>query len=504
MTPTSSKQASDGSQTSEMTTETSNMTKIICTIGPATADVESLRRLIEAGMAVARLNGSHNTLEWHAATIGAIRAVDPTIAILFDLPGIKIRVSSPVDPVFFPSESELIFTSDARQVGENRVHVDVNRIGAAAGVGDKLILSDGMQTLQITAIAADRITCSVFGDGWVGKGTGINIPAAKHEITDLTAIDRGMLRFVADNHVDMVGLSFVESKDFVQKVRHELNESNIGLIAKIESQPGVDNLPEILREVEGILLDRGDLGSETKIERVGILQKEVISIANLFAKPVIIGTQILQSMVLNAQPTKAEVTDVTNAVLDGASALMLSAETAVGNYPIESVRMMRQIIEEVERSALRYREVPRYRPSPHVVAEDQYAAAKAIAEAIHVMTETVAISKIVCVTMTGFAAVLLSAYDLGCPILAITNSESTLRRMRLLRGVDGVLYKFRFDPQTSEHIVASLKRLWDIGKLRRDDVIAVASVMHPRRGNRMNSVSIHEVGDLVESFGWAT
>jgi pyruvate kinase len=372
-------------------------TRIVATLGPATSTSEKIRALIEAGVDVFRLNFSHGTHEFHGELIKGIRRIsgERPIAILQDLCGPKLRLTKPVK-------------------GRPGEIVEID-LPASVKKGDPVLLADGIMHLEVVDAKHSRVV--VGGD--IPTGKGINLPSSDLDIPSLTEKDRKDLEFGVKNGVDYVALSFVRRASDLDEVK----KCGIPVVAKIEKPEAVRRIEEIVRSADGVMVARGDLGVEIPIERVPVVQKRVISLANREGKMVITATQMLRSMVDSPQPTRAEATDVANAVLDGTDAVMLSEETAAGNYPIESVRVMDRILGEVE---------PMLTPRSDLLSPD---AADAIAQAACTLSERVGARAIVVPTSTGFTARKISSYRPRIPILVLTNSELVRRRLSLVWGV---------------------------------------------------------------------
>jgi pyruvate kinase len=372
-------------------------TRIVATLGPATSSSEKLRALIEAGVGVFRLNFSHGTHAQHGELIKGIRHIagERPVAILQDLCGPKLRLSAPVR-------------------GKPGEIVEIE-LPSTVRAGDPVLLADGIMQLEVVDARRSRVV--VGGD--IPAGKGINLPSSTLDIPSLTPKDREDLAFGVAQKVDYVALSFVRRASDLDEVK----KSGIPVVAKIEKPQAIQNLEDIVLAADGVMVARGDLGVEIPIERVPVAQKRVIALANREGKPVITATQMLRSMVDNPAPTRAEATDVANAVLDGTDAVMLSEETAVGKYPVESVRMMDRILQEAE---------PLLQPRRDVLGPDN---AEAIAHAACTIAERVNASAIVVPTSTGFTARRIARYRPRIPILVLTNSETVRRSLALVWGV---------------------------------------------------------------------
>ncbi|MEI7590904.1 MAG: pyruvate kinase, partial [Deltaproteobacteria bacterium] len=338
-------------------------TKIICTIGPSTNSPAQIEKLILSGMDVARLNFSHGNHKEHGNCINTIRKIGKKlrlpIAIMQDLPGPKNRIGKFAEGMIELKKDDIFTITDKKVLGDkSKVSVSVPHLSQRVNVGDDIFLNDGTMKLKVLDTTSTDIKCQVMVGGMLGSEKGINIPNVETDISALTDDDWKHLDFGVEQKVDFVALSFVSSADDIIKVREFIHSknANIGIIAKIERNTALDNLDEIIDCADGIMVARGDLGLEIPIQRVPIVQKNIINKCNLLGKPVIVATQMLESMVNSPTPNRPEVTDIANAIFDGADALMLSEETAIGSYPIEAVSMMFKIIMETE-AALPYDEI---------------------------------------------------------------------------------------------------------------------------------------------------
>ena len=315
-----------------------NNTRIVATIGPATNNEDSLIHLRNAGMSIARLNGSHNSLEWHAEVITLIHKVLPETPILMDIPGRKIRtIQLAEEPVFLVGDI-IILTTDTSFDGKEKVPVNYDQLHNDLMAGQTVLADDGTLRFTITKIIGRDIYLRAETAGCLKSKKGINVPFVTLNTKLVTERDQTMIRFAQDNYIDFIGLSFVESKEHVQAIREIIQPRTYPrIVSKIENQGGINNMLEIIQVSDGIMIDRGDLSMETELDSIALRQKEIILSARRYAKPVIVATELLHSMIENNFPTKAEVCDISNAVLDGCAAVMLSGETAIGKNPVEAV-----------------------------------------------------------------------------------------------------------------------------------------------------------------------
>lgn len=411
-------------------------TKIVCTIGPATRDQSMVRRLVACGVDVFRINFSHGDRGEHLEEIRTIRKeavrAKKTVAILQDLPGPKIRVgkieNGAVDLV---KGSSLLLTS--RKVLGNESEVSVNYPDLIRFVkrGDTLHLADGLIRLKVEETTADGASCTVAVGGTLSSGKGVNAPGVRMKIKYPTPQDVEHLKFGLSHGVDFVALSFVRSPSDVKAARRLFGRSDASVIAKVEKREAVENFDPLLEVADGIMVARGDLGIEVPIERVPVIQKEIISKCNEAGKPVIVATQMLVSMVSSPVPSRAEATDVSTAVLDGADAVMLSDETAVGKYPVEAVLTLERIAKSAERVLGKYGH-----PLPE---EETLPTEEAIARAASRLARYVGAKVIVTPTHTGSTARRISKYRPEQPIVALCTAPSVARRMKLCWGVVPVL-----------------------------------------------------------------
>ncbi len=411
-------------------------TKIVCTIGPASRSPETLARLVDAGMDVARLNFSHGNHAEHAAVIQALRAIagraERPIAILQDLSGIKIRIGAIADGTV-RLEPGSVFTLTTRDVpgDANEVSVGFPDLPRCVKPGDRLLLADGDLELRAESGTAQDVRCRVVTGGPLSSHKGISLPSGSIPARGLTAKDREDLAFGLAQGVDYVALSFVRSADDVREARAlaAAQGASVPLIAKIEKHEALALLDEILAESDGLMVARGDLGVETPLEHVPLLQKLMIEKANRAGKPVITATQMLLSMVENPRPTRAEVADVANAILDGTDALMLSEETAAGRYPVEAVATMRRIAEDTEAAFPFERWMRRFEDTA------LQSLPEAVAGAACELAEHVGAAVIVAWTESGATARLVARHRPRRPILALSTRPESARRLALVWGV---------------------------------------------------------------------
>jgi len=411
-------------------------TKIVCTIGPSSIVPSVIRQLLEAGMNVARINASHGTVEEHAEYLGLLRREATKLklspAMLLDLPGPKDRTGKVrKGGIRLREGADFILTTRDVLGDESQVSVDLPDLPHHVKLGQTILLDDGLISLKVESISADSVKCKVVTGGRLYDNKGIAVPGVTWDIDAVTEEDWRHLEFAVVQDVDFVGLSFVRSAEDVIKVREFLVErgSTAKIIAKIERLEGLNNFDAILEAADGVMVARGDLGVQIPIQRVPIVQKELIKKCNHAGKPVIVATQMLESMVDSPMPTRAEATDVANAIFDGTDAIMLSEETAVGQYPVETVKMMSLIALEAE-AALPYDENMASRGKYLQPLTDD-----AISYAACHTAHQLGARAIIAYTASGSTARRVSKYRPRTPILAVTAIESIRRQLSLSWGV---------------------------------------------------------------------
>lgn len=450
-------------------------TKIVCTIGPASSSYEKIEKMIQGGMDVARLNFSHGSHEKHCQVIENIRQAslktNESVAILQDLGGPKIRIGKiEKEPIFLKKGFSFILTNREVPGDEQGVSVTFPSLPQKVKRGDYIFLADGTLELKVKELTPTDIICRVVRGGKLTSHKGINIPNISMDISSLTEKDYQDILFGIKNKVDFIGLSFTRNAEDVLRARKFLKENgaeDISLIAKIEKKEAVDNLKEIIETSDGIMIARGDLGVEIPLENVPLVQKDIIKRCNFVGKPVITATQMLMSMVNSPRPTRAEVTDVANAILDGTDAIMLSEETAVGNYPVEATETMNKIALRIEK-AIDYKKI---------LSERSLSVKPTNSDAISHATCQVALDlkakAIVTFTLSGSTARMVSRYRPPVPIIAASTQDSTVRKLALSWGV----YPFKSDEleNTDDMIEKSKKIALKTGLAKSGDKIIITA-----------------------------
>jgi pyruvate kinase len=416
-------------------------TKIVCTLGPASSNPETVLALVEGGMDMARINMSHGSREDHQRSIAAVRtaaeAVRRPVAVLADLAGPKIRVGDLPEPIEL-TPGEIVVLVPAASAREGEIPTTYAPLAREIEPGQGVLLDDGLLELRCTGTDGDRTILEVVRGGTLNSRKGINLPAVNLKAPSLTEKDLADLEFVLDQGVEYVGLSFVRRPDDVIDLKRRVGGRAL-VVAKIEKVQALQAIEEILPETDAVMVARGDLGVELPFERVPLAQKRIVQLANYYGRPVITATQMLESMIEYPRPTRAEASDVANAVLDGTDAVMLSGETAVGAYPLQALDALVKIAREIERSGVLERG-PRYvtRPSARArggaTAREHAVAAATVEAARQIMAPAIMV-----ITRSGFTARLVSSYRPPVPVVAVTTDLSTYRQLAAVWGVDPVL-----------------------------------------------------------------
>lgn len=447
-------------------------TKIVCTLGPASASAEIIRALIDAGMRVVRINCSHGTATEHADCIHLVRdvaaAAGVAIAILYDLSGPKIRIGTMDTPVMLEAGKEFTLTARA-EIAPGEVPLGFTQLPQFVHPGLRILLDDGSLEAEVVAKNDTDITLRALVSGPLGSHKGINLPGETLPIPAVTEQDLEDVRLGLQLGVDWIAMSFVRSAEDILPIKNVMAELGISrpVIAKIEKHEALDNLDEIIATYDGVMVARGDLGVEVSLERIPIFQKQIIRQANRMGKPVITATQMLDSMIRNPRPTRAEVTDVANAILDGTDAVMLSGETAVGKYPVETVRTMARIAEWAE-TILPEDVVPEAEAPAHDTPDGALAAA-AVDIADHLNAKA-----IFAPTIHGYTATLVSKSRPRQPIIALTPNEATYTQLPLLWGVTPLLAPQKAD--SDEMLDRGVRESCKLHIVADGDLIIIVSV----------------------------
>lgn len=472
-------------------------TKIVCTIGPASESPEMLREIIRAGMDVARLNFSHGTYDEHRTRIERIRAaaadVGKHVGIMLDIKGPKIRTGRVEGGQVELAEGQIIrLTAEPLEVGTaERISISYPGLVEDVHPGAPIRIDDGLIGLVVERVEGQDIICRVTNGGVLKDRKGINVPGVTLRIPGITEKDVADIRFGIEQGVDFIAASFVRKAADVLEVRRLLEEAGYeaDIIAKIETQEALDRLEEIIEVADGLMVARGDLGVEIATEDVPLAQKRMIMLCNRAGKPVITATQMLDSMQRNPRPTRAEASDVANAIFDGTDAIMLSGETAAGKYPLEAVRTMARIAERAEQ-ALQAHEVPDRRAT---LVEKTVT--DVIGHAVQTMAADLGPSAIIAATASGHTARMISKHRPATGIIAATPDERVARRLTVSWGVYPVVIPDVTD--TDALLEAAVQGALESGLVKRGDlVLIVAGVPVGQRGTT-NLVKVHTIGDVL-------
>ncbi|MFZ5365106.1 MAG: pyruvate kinase [Patescibacteria group bacterium] len=475
-------------------------TKIVCTLGPASEKIEIIQQMVDSGMNVARLNFSHGTHAYHKKLMSAVRKISKkeniAVGILQDLQGPKIRVGNmPEKGINITSGSEIIVTTKKIRTGsEEMISIDYPHLHEDVKTGDHILIDDGLLDLEVKKTEGNNIHCQAINGGLLTSHKGVNLPGVKLSVSALTAKDKKDLLFGVKNGVDFVALSFVSSakdifdlryliKEYEKKLKLKNNQP-IRIVAKIERREAIGNIDEIIDAADAIMVARGDLGVELPAEDVPLRQKEIIDKCLEAAKPVIVATQMLDSMIRNPRPTRAEVSDVANAVIDHTDAVMLSGETASGKYPVKSVETMAKIVTKTEDST--YDDLVLQEKVRQIEATD-----RAIARVAKMLVEHVDAKAILVASLSGYTARVVSRYRPELPILASCDNDRVMRQMILSWGV------IPFVIATSRSVEELIDRSLSYGKkakqLKIDDKIILVAGEPVGKSGHVNFVEIKEV-----------
>lgn len=470
--------------------------KIVCTIGPASESVETLKKLIDAGMNVARLNFSHGSHEEHAVRIQNIRqACQETgrqVAILLDTKGPEIRTGIlETESVELVEGNIITLTTEEVKGTAERISITYGDLAQDVDVGSTILIDDGLIGLAVESIQGNDIVCRIKNGGTLKSKKGVNVPGVKIKLPGITEKDAQDIEFGIAQDVDFIAASFVRKASDILEIREilERHRAKIDIIAKIENQEGVDNVDEILAIADGLMVARGDLGVEIPVEEVPLVQKLLIKKCNDLGKPVITATQMLDSMQRNPRPTRAEASDVANAILDGTDAIMLSGETAAGKYPVESVETMNRIAIRTE-AELNYREVLH----THSL-QKQITITDAISQAVANAALDLEASAIITPTESGYTAKLVSKYRPKAPIVAVTPHKGVVRRLSLVNGVYPILGPMA--DSTDEMLELSVREAVHSGIVRHGDLVVITAGVPVRETGTTNLMKIHVIGDVI-------
>jgi pyruvate kinase len=471
-----------------------NKTKIIATLGPGTATEERIVELIRAGMNVARINLSHGDRASHSRFIDLVKAArrvaGTDTAILLDTRGPEIRVSDLPRPLDLQTGSRLTITTDRASFSDDRIGVNYPGLAGDVRPGTRILLDDGKLALEVESIENGDVLTRILVGGRLSSRKRVSLPDCAVNLPSLTEEDADDIAFGARQEVDFIATSFVRKADDVWAVRKILEENGgrQAIIAKIENRQGVENLEEILEAAEGLMVARGDLGVEMPAEEVPVIQKRIIRAANLVGKPVITATQMLESMIVSPTPTRAEASDVTNAIFDGTDAVMLSAETAVGAYAIEALRFLARCA-AISEASLDYESILaaglRHR-RPTVTDAISYACCATAAD--------LGAAAIITSTTSGSTARMVARHRPKAPVIAVSPSQESLRKLQLIRGVTAIRSDFAetMDEQLSNSVAVARQA----GLIQTGDLVVITAGMPIGTAGTTNMLKVYTVADL--------
>ncbi|MCB1138690.1 MAG: pyruvate kinase [Leptospiraceae bacterium] len=469
-------------------------TRIIATLGPASQEEEKIRELIRAGADCFRLNFSHgdgpSLLPMMEAIRSAARAEGRHIPILADIQGPKLRVGAlPKDGVELRDGQSFIISHRNMDGTSSGVHSPYERLSRDLKPGHRVLLADGTIELRVQSINGEDVECKVLHGGVLFSNKGMNLPDTEVSATTLTEKDKTDLAFIAESDIDLVAISFVRRPEDIREARQLLGKNRIPVLAKLERPEALNQLNGILEEADGVMVARGDLGVEIEFERVPFVQKQILRRAAVRGKWAIVATEMLRSMVDHSRPTRAEVTDVANAVLDGADCVMLSEETAVGKHPEVAVQAMMRILKTADAAE----SLPLERFESDIISFAAGAAGAAVSAA-----ERLGAKAIVVLAGSNVTALLLSKWRSRVPILALSGGEATLRRLNVLRGV--IPISIQSQAGMEEQIRLADQRLITEGWARPGDTIVIAGAIPLGEGKETNSIRFHRVRPQESAF----
>jgi len=469
--------------------------KIVSTLGPATTSESMIRKLYNAGVTMFRINSSHGTIEAHQNTLKTIRKIEKEekaiIPVLLDLQGPKIRIGQLETPIKVTAGEVLKFRHQEKY--ENGIiPVDYEGIASDVSCGEKILIDDGKIQLMVKKTENNTVFAKALTSGEIKPRKGLNIPGGTGSIDILTENDIKYIDFAINNDIDYLGLSFVRTKEDIIKLRHILNKNNarIRIISKIEKPQALENIDDIIEYSDAIMVARGDLGIEIQMEYLPIAQKTIIKKANLARKPVIVATQMLESMVENPIPTRAETSDVANAIIDGADAVMLSGETATGKYPVEAVQTMKKIVDDINNS-----EFINKNQFPAKILPDKNAIPMSIAVSVADILKTLPNAKgVIALTATGYTPALISECRPSVPIFALCSDFKICRFMQLYNSVFSMLIdddEIKCDKDSMLKLNEFLKS--EVNMQKDDNIILTGSIPHLMSGLSTNFLKIHTI-----------
>ena len=473
-------------------------TKIVCTIGPSSESEEVLEQLVNEGMSVARLNFSHGSIPEHKIKIDRIKKVREKlkrpVAIMFDTKGPEIRLGNLKDDMepYLNVDDEYVLTTEDITGDEKIASITYKELPKDIKKGDSILIDDGLIELKVESVTGDEIHTKVVNGGFIKSKKGVNVPNVKLRLPSLTEKDVADLKFGVKEDIDFVAASFVRTKEDVLNIRSVLESEgmyNIQIISKIENKEGLENIDDIIEVSDGIMVARGDLGVEIPTEEVPIIQKEIIKKCNLKGKPVITATQMLDSMIRNPRPTRAEANDVANAVLDGSDAIMLSGETASGAYPVEAVKTMAKIARAMEES-IDYDELLREK----ILMNDRNIT-NSIGKSTCQIAADINADAIITATTSGGTSRAIAKFRPKNQIIAVTTDEKVRRQLSLTWGVEALLSEKIFS--TDEVIANAVEISKEHGYVKSSDTVVLTAGVPVGLAGSTNLIKVQTVGELL-------
>ncbi|WP_158736690.1 pyruvate kinase [Alteribacillus sp. YIM 98480] len=472
-------------------------TKIVCTIGPASESPAMLKSLMKAGMNVARLNFSHGDFDEHKARIDTIREtakeLGKNVAILLDTKGPEIRTQTMKNgAINLERGQELIISAEEVEGTPEKISVTYPGLADDLEAGKKVLLDDGLIELEVLEISGKDVKTKVLNSGELKNKKGVNLPNVKVNLPGITEKDAADIEFGIEQEVDFIAASFVRRTSDVLEIRELLEKhqaEDIQIIPKIENQEGIENIDEILEVSDGLMVARGDLGVEIPPEEVPLAQKNLIKKCNTLAKPVITATQMLDSMQRNPRPTRAEASDVANAIFDGTDAIMLSGETAAGDYPVEAVQTMSNIAMKAE-SALKYENILSQRTK-----ESSRSITNSISQSVSHTAYNLNAAAILTATESGYTAKIVSKYRPESPIVAVTSNEKVLRKLSLVWGVTPLLGNPA--KTTDEMLDSTVRESLKAGLVSHGDLVVITAGVPVGETGTTNIMKVHVIGEII-------
>jgi pyruvate kinase len=475
-----------------MTFDMIRKTKIICTMGPAVEKLETIKELLAGGMNIARLNFAHGDHAYHREMIWKIRKASEETgipaAILADVKGPEIRTGAVASdtPINLVKGKSIIVTPEPVPCTEDRISITYANLPREVTPGKHILIADGLIDLEVTGVKGDEIRCLIINGGEIGSHKNVNVIGVRTALPVITEKDVKDIMFSIENRVDFIAASFIRKPENVREIRGIIGvaDAKIDIIAKIEDREGLDNIDEIIRVADGVMVARGDLGVQLRAEEIPLVQKRIIRKCNAANKPVITATQMLDSMIHNPIPTRAEVTDIANAIFDGTDAIMLSGETAIGLYPVEAVRMMHRIALETEKS-----DEYRKRIGERIADNGQKSVADAVAGAAYITARDIGASSILTPSLHGNSPKIMSRYRPAQCIIAVTPFEEVRRNLLLFWGVIPICSQITADSDTMA--VNAIRAAETAGLIRPFDKVVILAGIPVDSPIMLNTVRVH-------------